>query len=89
MGLCLYILKFENKRILSKKWLPEIVLIANFFLSLKYTFTSNHLPREGEIIDWPLKRLFNDAHDVISTLPTKVREMEDNDNDNEPMLGAL
>ena len=33
--------------------------------------------------------LFKDACDVILTSRTDVREMENNDNDNEPTLGVI
>ena len=45
-------------------------------------------PRLRVIIEWPLKRLFNNARDMIITSWTDAREMEDNDNDNEPSLGT-
>ena len=38
-------------------------------------------PREGVIIDWPLKRLFNDARDVILTSRIDVMEVEDDDDE--------
>ena len=39
--------------------------------------------REGVIIEWPLNGQFPDARDLILTSPTDVREMVDDDNDDE------
>ena len=45
------------------------------------------LAREGVIIEWPLNGQFHDARDVILTSRTDVREMVDDDDDDEwPLL---
>ena len=44
--------------------------------------------REGVIIECPPNGLFHDARDIILTSGTDDREMEDNDNDNELILGT-
>ena len=41
------------------------------------------------IIGWTLKRLLNDAWDVILTSRTDVREMDDDDDDPERTLVTL
>ena len=41
------------------------------------------IPREGVIIEWPLNGQFHDAVTDFLTSQNDVREMEDNDNDNE------
>ena len=41
------------------------------------------------IIEWPLNGLFHDARDVILTSQTDVREMDNDDNDDEPTLGVI
>ena len=40
-------------------------------------------PREGVIIQWPLNGQFHDARGVILTSRTDVREMVDDDDDDE------
>ena len=47
------------------------------------------MPREGVIINWPLKHLFYDARDIILTSQTDIREMDDDDDDPERTLVTL
>ena len=44
------------------------------------------LPREGVIIEWPLKWQFHDPNTDVLTSRTDVREMQDNDNHHEQTL---
>ena len=46
-------------------------------------------PREGVIIEWPLKRLFNDARDVILTSRNDVRGFAGDDNGDKMLILTL
>ena len=48
-----------------------------------YALLMASLPREGVIIEWPLNGQFHDACDVILTSRTDVREMVDDDHDDQ------
>ena len=48
-----------------------------------YALLMASLPREGVIIEWPLNGQFHDAGDLILTSQTDVREMVDDDHDDE------
>ena len=44
-------------------------------------------PREGVIIECPLFHLFHNTRDVILTSQNEVRQLDDEDDDDEPTLG--
>ena len=46
-------------------------------------------PRQGVIIGWSLKGTFNDEVTDVLTSQMAVGELDDDDNHDEPMLGAL
>ena len=52
--------------------------ILRVFISSTYKVS-----REGVIIEWPLNGQFHDARDVILTSRTDIREMVDDDDDDE------
>ena len=62
------------------------MLFLAFVCLFVCSFTVCSNPREGVIIEWPLNGQFNNACDIILTSRIDVREMEDNDNDNEMLI---